>query len=160
MTLRELSPADADFFYKLNADPEVMRYTGDAPFASEEEARSFLSGYDAYERFGMGRWAMVAKDDGRLLGWCGLKTDAESGEVDLGFRLFRRKWGLGYASEAAEACLAWGHRQAGLPRILGRVMVGNIASVRVLEKIGMTRIGPGTCGGEQAILFESLLSIP
>ena len=55
--LREFHISDAPALYELNSDPEVMRYTGDKPFSSIAEAESFVQNYDAYEKYGFGRWA-------------------------------------------------------------------------------------------------------
>ena len=100
--LRELTPDDAHAVFELNADPEVLRFTGDVAFASLDDARRFLETYSDYRRNGFGRWAAVLRESGAFLGWCGLKRDA-SGEVDIGYRLLRAHWGRGYATEAARA---------------------------------------------------------
>lgn len=144
--LREMTPDDAPFAFELNNDPEVIRFTGDDAFASVEAARSFLEAYADYRKFGRGRWAVIRKDDHAFLGWCGLKFHADSGETDIGFRLMRRYWNMGYSTEAAKACLHYGFIHLGLYSIMAQVMEPNQASIRVLEKIGMTR--------ERACLFD------
>ncbi|MBL8002624.1 MAG: GNAT family N-acetyltransferase [Flavobacteriales bacterium] len=136
MLLREIVPADAPFFHELNADPEVMRWTGDEPFPDLAATEAFIRAYPAYRDDGFGRWAMVRLSDGEMLGWCGLRRQSD-GEVDLGYRLFRRHWGQGYATEAALACVHHGFAVLGLPAIIGRAARANHASVRVLEKVGM-----------------------
>lgn len=136
ITLRELREDDAAELFALNADPEVLRYTGDSAFASIEAARVFLRGYDAYAKHGMGRWAVIRDAGAELLGWCGLRFDPTTGEVDLGFRLHRRCWGQGYATEAARLTVRHGFDTLGLQRLIGRAAVQNVASVRVLEKCG------------------------
>lgn len=135
--LREMDPADGVTMYELNSDPLVIRYTGDPPFENAEAATEFLRRYDAYRKFGMGRWAVVKKDDQQILGWCGLKFLADEDEVDLGYRFFRKYWGQGYATETALACIKYGFENLHLNRIIGRAAVENIASVRVLEKCGL-----------------------
>jgi ribosomal-protein-alanine N-acetyltransferase len=145
LAFREFSLDDAPALYRLNADPEVIRYTGDPPFASPHEALSFLLNYDAYRVDGYGRWAVISKDNREFLGWCGLKNTA--GDVDLGYRFFRSAWGQGYATEAALACLDYGFRQLDMKRIIARVLPENTASCRVLEKAGMTFSGFGPCKG-------------
>ncbi len=142
LLLREFREEDASFFFELNEDPEVVRYTGDPPFGSVEEARQFLRDYGQYEKFGYGRWAVLLKGEEKdgspaWIGWCGLKYTPELDETDIGFRFFRRYWGQGYATEAARACLDYGFGALGLKQVVGRVMKGNKASIRVLEKIGM-----------------------
>jgi ribosomal-protein-alanine N-acetyltransferase len=152
--LREIVPDDAPFFFALNADPEVVRYTGDGPFVSVEAAREFIENYRDYRDHGVGRWAIVDREDGGLHGWCGLKRRPD--EVDLGYRLFRRSWGRGIATETGRACLAFGFQDLGLERIVAEAAVENAASVRVLEKLGMRRTGPAHIDALDAIGFELL----
>lgn len=135
--LREMNPGDAPHAYRLNADPKVLRFTGDKPFADEAEARRFLEQYDHYRRYGFGRWAVCRQEDDAFLGWCGLKYTEVADEYDIGFRFFREYWGQGYATEAARACIALGFEAFQLPEIVGRAMRENTASVKVLEKIGL-----------------------
>jgi RimJ/RimL family protein N-acetyltransferase len=151
--LREIGPADAENAYLLNLDREVLRYTGDVPFSSVEAAREFLEGYDHYRKYGFGRWAVIRKADEEFLGWCGLKYTPELDEYDIGFRLFRCYWNKGYASEAAEACLQLGFSKFGMQRIVGRVMTGNLASARVLEKIGLRFHAPYCFDGEAGAMY-------
>ena len=73
-----------------------------------------------------------------FLGFCGLRRDNPTPEVDLGFRFFRRFWAKGFATEAARAALAAGFGQFGLNEIIGRTMRENLASTSVLKKLGMT----------------------
>lgn len=136
--LREMNPEDAEFFYLLNLDPEVVRYTGDEPVASVADAIRFLEKYDQYTRYGFGRWAVIRKEDDEFLGWCGLKYSPELDEVDVGFRFFKKYWNRGYATESARACVEWGMDQLEVDEIVGRAMKENTASIRVLEKIGLT----------------------
>ncbi|MCW5900271.1 MAG: GNAT family N-acetyltransferase [Flavobacteriales bacterium] len=152
--LREMTPDDADHAFLLNSDPEVVRYTGDGPFASVEEARAFLAAYPDYRRHGFGRWAMMRTADDAWLGWCGLKR-LEDGTVDLGYRLLREHWGRGYATEAAQASLELGFGQFGLETIVGRVAQGNIASIRVLEKLGMRYWKTDVCDHDpEALIYR------
>ena len=137
--LRELTEDDAENFYDLNLDPDVLQYTGDSIFESIDDARFFLHNYtNVYRKTGMGRWAVIRKEDDAFLGWCGLKYSEDTKETDLGFRFFKKYWGHGYATEAAKACVALGFSTLGLSFIIGRAMEANSASVRVLEKAGFT----------------------
>lgn len=140
LVLREATLENAPLFYELNNDPQVIQYTGDPPFASIQKAREFLSSYiPCYDRYGMGRWTVTTKKDERVLGWCGLKWHPEDGAVDVGFRLMRKYWNQGYATEAASGCLMYGFEALGLEKIIGSAQRENTASIRVLEKMGMTR---------------------
>lgn len=134
--LRELTVDDAMSFYELNENPKVIQYTGDRPFKSVEEAISFLQNYTDYEENGYGRWAVIDKSNNEFLGWCGLKYDSSKEETDLGFRFFEKFWNRGVATESAIACLKYGLDQLKIKKIVGRAMSDNIASIKVLQKLG------------------------
>ncbi len=133
---REFTLTDPPEFFALNADPEVMRFTGDKPFSSMAGAEELIKGYHCYRTDGYGRWTVVRTDDGAVLGWCGLRKQA-SGEVDLGYRFHRKFWGQGYATEAALVSVRLGFERFSLSHIIGRVARANVGSIRVLEKCGL-----------------------
>ena len=135
--LQQFSPTDAGTMFRLNSDPEVMRYTGDVPFTSVAEAAAFLENYSAYKNFGYGRWMIFSNIDNEPYGWCGLKLDPEINQVDLGFRLFRKYWNNGVATETGKACLDYAFNNLKLSRVVGRAHSDNKASIRVLQKLGM-----------------------
>jgi [ribosomal protein S5]-alanine N-acetyltransferase len=137
LILRPFAIQDAAGLFALNADPEVLKYTGDSPFANVESATEFIRSYDAYTRWGYGRWAMILKESDQFIGWCGLRFSEQTQETDLGFRLVRSHWGKGLATAAANASVKYGFQQLRLPQIVGRAMKENQASIRVLEKCGM-----------------------
>ncbi|QDF01498.1 GNAT family N-acetyltransferase [Myxococcus xanthus] len=155
LLIREFIPADAESFYLLNADPEVIRYTGDEAFADIAAAREFLRGYDHYEKYGFGRWAVIRKEDGEFLGWCGLKYSPEVDECDVGFRFFTKHWNRGYATEAARASLDYGLSHLQMKTIVGRAMKANTASVRVLEKIGMVYWKAMAFHGDEGVVYRT-----
>ena len=138
LLLRELEEADGDQFYKLSLDPDVLTYTGDPPFESVEKAAEFLKDYYQYKLYGYGRWATILKETGEFLGWCGLRRNDLMNQTDLGFRFYKQFWNKGYATEAGLACIHYAFNKLGLTRIVGNVMKENRASIRVLEKCGMT----------------------
>lgn len=138
LLLRELSIDDAANFHALNENPNVIQFTGDKPFEDVEEARIFLGNYKDYERNGYGRWAVINKVDNEFLGWCGLKYDASKDETDIGFRFFQKHWNKGFATESAMACLNYGFSLLGIQTIVGRAMSENVASIKVLQKLGLT----------------------
>lgn len=146
LVLREFDISDAQSMYELNLDPEVIKYTGDPPFKSLDEAKTFLENYQDYQKNGFGRWAMITKEENEFIGWCGLKLNEET-YIDLGFRIFRKHWGKGYATEAARACINYGFNQLGFKQIIGRVVAENVASIKVLEKIGMQYWKNDMCNG-------------
>lgn len=152
--LREMTPEDAENLYRLNLDWENIKYTGDKPFESIEEAKQFLENYTPYNVYGFGRWAVIDKVTEVFLGWCGLKYTPESDEYDIGFRLFKEHWNKGIASEAAQACIDYGISRLGLTRIIGRAMSENIGSIRVLEKIGLKYLQEYDFEGKAGVIYE------
>ena len=137
LVLRELNVSDSEQFFLLNSNPEVLKYTGDQAFLSISDAESFLKNYTDYQLNGFGRWAVISKESSEFLGWCGLKLNEEK-MIDLGFRFFQKEWGKGYASESGKASLDVGFKQLQMKEIIGRASIDNKASVRVLEKLGMS----------------------
>jgi ribosomal-protein-alanine N-acetyltransferase len=135
--LREWNIKDSENLYQLNLNPNVVKYTGDKAFESIAEAENFLANYKDYEINGFGRWAVNTKSNGEFLGWCGLKYVKELNETDIGFRFFEEHWNKGFATESAKACLKYGFENLNLKTIIGRAMAENVASQKVLEKIGM-----------------------
>lgn len=134
--LRELHPSDAQVFFELNNDPEVIKYTGDTPFKSISEAKQFLHDYDHFQKYQRGRWVVCDKGTNEVLGWCGLKYHKVSGENDLGYRLFRKHWNKGYATESSHLVLQYGFRRLGLDNVIARAVKANIASTKVMQKLG------------------------
>lgn len=141
LIVRELDEDDAEAVLAFNGDPLVMRTTGEPLWSDLAETRRRLRDYPDYREHGHGRWGLVLRGEGRLIGFNGLKYLPELGEVDLGYRLRRDCWGRGFATESSLAIARFGFEVLGLERILGLVLPGNHASVRVLEKIGMRREG-------------------
>ena len=152
LILRELTVADALHFFQLNSNPDVLRYTGDVPFKSISEAGNFLENYREYENNGYGRWAVISKDSGVFLGWCGLKLNEENW-VDLGYRFFQEEWGKGYATESAAASLDYGFNHLNIKEIIGRSDMRNLASIRVLEKLGMHFWKKDKCPGIENTVY-------
>ena len=153
---RAFTLGDSEVFLRLNSHPEVMRFTGEPPLSSLEDARQAIADYPEFETVGYGRWACVLKETRDVIGFCGLKYLPELNEVDVGFRFLPEYWGQGIATEASAACIAFGFDVLKLERILGLVLPDNGASIRVLEKCGMTRSGDVTYDGERALKYEIL----
>lgn len=137
LVLREMVVEDANDMFELNADTEVIQYTGNVAFKDVKEAQEFLRNYTHYIEYGFGRWAMIRKEDQAFIGWCGLKYIPEVDEIDIGYRLFKKYWNQAYATEAAKACLEYGFNVLKINTIVGRARAENKASIKVLEKIGL-----------------------
>ena len=152
--LRHLTADDALNFYNLNTNTEVLKYTGDVPFENIDAARNFLKAYDQYQKYSVGRMAVISKAEKEFIGWCGLKYSPELDEYDLGFRFFRKFWNMGYATETAKACIDFGFDKLKLNKIVGRAIKENVASIRVLEKIGMVYQKELNLNGQIWVIYE------
>lgn len=152
--LRNLTINDAEDFYALNLDKEVLKYTGDQPFENIEKAKNFLINYDQYQNYGVGRLAVIEKATSKFIGWCGLKYNSKKDEYDIGFRFFRAYWNKGFATETAKRCLDYGFKDLGIQRIVGRAMKENTSSIKVLEKNGMTFKETFDFDGHEGVIYE------
>lgn len=101
---------------------------------TQEDARRFLAGIDLNEKVWLGIWA---RTDGLLIGGVGLVLNAQHQNAELGYWIGVRYWGKGYASEAAEEMLRHGFQDLELHRVFASHFKGNLASGRVLTKLGM-----------------------
>jgi RimJ/RimL family protein N-acetyltransferase len=138
LLLRPFTLDDTEAFYKLLSDPQILRFTGETPVTNVDAAREILLARPLrdYAVHGFGRHAAVEKSSGEVVGFCGLKINHD-GDIDIGYRFLTRCWGLGYATESAREVMRWGRKELGLPRIVGRVVRDNAASVHVLQKLGL-----------------------
>lgn len=152
--LRELSVDDAVHFYKMNSDQEVLKYTGDKPFSSLNQAKQFLLNYNEYEKHNMGRWAVCDKKTDVFLGWCGLKFHPNENKVEVGYRFYKTNWNNGYATESCQAAINYGFKNLNLKTIYAHAHIDNYASHKVLEKCNMNFIKTFNYTGMPANLYK------
>jgi RimJ/RimL family protein N-acetyltransferase len=139
LRLRRLTPADAPFILRLLNDPSFLRYVGDRGIRTLEDAEGFIRTVPMtlYEKYGFGHFLTERKEDGAMLGICGLiKRDALE-DVDIGYSLLPEHWSKGYAIEAARATLEYAKTTAGLRRVVAIVSPQNEASLKVLARLGL-----------------------
>jgi RimJ/RimL family protein N-acetyltransferase len=138
LRLRPVQPPDRDDLYRLEQDPDVMRYlNGGRPtplVPVKPEASPYLMprGFEPEVR------AVIAREGGAFMGWVALFVDQDAGE--LGYRLGRAYWGQGLATEAGQALIDDGFSRLGLARIKAVTMAVNTQSRRVMEKLGLQRV--------------------
>ena len=143
LTLRPFRADDAQEHYDcLVSRPEAMRFLpGGVPGTPADSERITTFFAEHWERRGYGVWA-VCDATGAMLGQCGLNDVAQRDCVEVLYAFAPEHWGHGYATESGEAAVRYGFETVGLPALCGYVVAKNTASVRVLEKLGMTRQGP------------------
>lgn len=139
LVLRHLTLNDAPFIVELLNEPSFLRFIGDRGVRSQQDARQYiLNGPIAsYKRNGFGLWLTFLKETGDPIGICGLLKRDSLPDADVGFAFLPAHWRQGYAFEAASAVVAHGRRSLGLKRILAITAPDNLASIALLEKMGM-----------------------
>jgi RimJ/RimL family protein N-acetyltransferase len=138
LELRDLDPEDFEFVHRYSSDPQVTRYLAWGP-NTEAETRAFLLRAQTHAAarprrdFELG---VVDRSSGELIGGCGLHSRREaSREYETGYCLRRDWWARGVGSETLAALLDYGFRNLRAHRIYAQVSPGNIASVRILERL-------------------------
>ena len=136
LRLRMFSPEDLDNLTALILDPDVMRYVGNGtPGTIEETNNALQSIIKHWETHGFGRWAAVDKETDEFVGFGGLRSLLGTPEVVYHFA--RAWWGRGLATELARASLRYWFEEHRFDRIVAIAKPANVASVHVMEKIGM-----------------------
>ncbi|MCP3984270.1 MAG: GNAT family N-acetyltransferase, partial [bacterium] len=125
------------------------------PLPSLDAAREAIASYPDWDTVGYGRWASVLKETRAVIGFCGLKYLPELDAVDVGYRFLPKYWGRGLATEACRASLDFGFTTLELEQIIGLVLPENVASIRVLEKVGMQPDGEVVYDGEHALRYST-----
>ncbi|MCW3094364.1 MAG: acetyltransferase, ribosomal protein N-acetylase [Ferruginibacter sp.] len=146
LILREILPTDIEGMYELDSDPEVHKHLGNKPVTSREQIADVIDFIrQQYIHNGIGRWAIIDKKTKDFIGWTGMKyvTDLINNHknyYDLGYRLLKRYWGQGIATEAAIASLNYAFDKLNADEVYAIAECENDGSNKVLKKIGLTLI--------------------
>jgi RimJ/RimL family protein N-acetyltransferase len=140
LRLRRWQEADREPFAAINADPLVMEHFPDC--LSRRQSDDLIEKIEAgFEAHGYGLWALEVRASGEFVGFTGLAKPSFKAHftpaVEIGWRLATVAWGNGYATEAAQAALAFGFEQVGLTEIVSFTTAANVRSRAVMERIGM-----------------------
>ena len=132
--------ASADGLFRLSTDPEVMRYFPSTP--SRAAIDGLVERHNGNLAAGRpGLYAVRVGETSEFIGFVGLATPTFEAAftpcVEVGWRLARKAWGKGYATEAGRACLAHGFDTLGLPEIVSFTAVLNTPSIAVMRRLGM-----------------------
>ena len=139
LLLRPVELQDVDDIYAYASDPEFGRYLPvPRPYtysdAAKYVAQQVLSEWTIRPHF-----AIVL--NGRVIGGTGLRISERDQIGELGYAIARTHWGMGITTEASRAVMDWGFRKLALHKVFARADLRNMASWRVMEKLGMTREG-------------------
>jgi RimJ/RimL family protein N-acetyltransferase len=154
LLLRPFAPGDAALVQAVYSDPEVMRYVATGPMEDFLLIERLLEDYMAHQRrHGFSFWAVIERSSGTLIGDAGL-YQTPAGEVELGYTLGAAWWGRGYATEAAGRWLSVAFGELGLDEVVALAEPANVASLRVLDKLGMRPDGERIAFGRPHAVYR------
>jgi RimJ/RimL family protein N-acetyltransferase len=138
LVIRPFEPErDAEPLHELWGDAEAMQFVPSGPRASVDQTRELLESLSGRAPEGLGFWALEERGGGRLVGGVGLFPLAWKGpELELAYHVVPAAWGRGYATEAGGASIRWAFEELGYERLVSICVPANIASRRVMEKLG------------------------
>ena len=143
LQLRPFGDSDADALFSLHSNLRVMRYWDAPAWTEPPRAERFIAACGEMVAAGTGtRLAVDRRSDGMFIGWCSLtRWNPQYRSASMGYCFDDATWGQGYATEAGGALLQWGFDSLELNRVQAETDTRNVASARVLEKLGFVREG-------------------
>ena len=141
LLLRKMQMYDLEDYYAYSSQPEVARYNSWKPPQSLAECRKFFTTrvIERYQRMQLTPWGVIDKATWRLVGLCGFTewypVDARA---EIAYGISKTYWGRGYIPEAVRMVLAFGFRVLGFEHIQAACVIENVASERVMQKVGMS----------------------
>jgi ribosomal-protein-alanine N-acetyltransferase len=138
LSLRPFEMSDVNTLHRILSDGDILQYFPDPKAPSKTRVKSIIEKQlDHWGVHGFGWWAVEPLNWHEMIGWCGLRYLDETDEVEVAYLLGRNYWRQGLATEAARASLNFGFDELKLEKIIAIVHPENLASRRVLEKLGM-----------------------
>lgn len=140
LLLRIYKPEELEIVYKMLADKNVTRfYPPGFSITREEVLASLPRRFKHWRERGFGQLGVFEKENENLLGYCGLQPFDNTPEIEIYYGFFEAAWGKGYATEAARAMLRFGFENTNLDKISAGTHPDNVASQKVLQKIGLEK---------------------
>lgn len=145
--LRVYEPEDLDARHAIRNDPDVYQYFPPyySPPAKEKVCEGISRNNRRWQENGWGEFAVIEKSSGELIGYCGLMNLDNTEEIEIYYGFPKKYWGKGYATEAARAVLKFAFDGAKLATVVAVTNPKNIASQKVLQKIGLKYQGEIDC---------------
>lgn len=140
--MRQMYPTDAEAVFNIFSNEEVTRYYDLEAFTSIEQATQLIERQTVRFEQGEGlRWGIALKGDNVIIGTCGFIFDESSAQAGLGYDLSQAFWRRGIMTEALGSIIKFGFDRLALNRIQALVMLENMASVKLLHKLGFQEEG-------------------
>lgn len=140
LILRPMLATDLDDLLLIFTDSKVMASFGGELFTRTQMERWLQRNLTHQDEFGYGLFSVLLKENKKLIGDCGLEQMEDQGAAELGYDFRSDFWNQGYATEAALAVRDYAFDVLQLPQLISLIRVGNLASKRVAEKVGMKLI--------------------
>lgn len=162
LSVREMTPEDAGFYLEMLNDPDFVSNIADRGVSTVEQALENLRErvFASYEAHGFGMYLVSRKSDGEAIGMAGLVKRDFLKHVDVGYAFLPRGRGAGFATEAAAGVIDFARRNFGFKRLAAITAPDNIASVRVLEKLGFRKRGTVQFPDDGDICAHFILKLP
>jgi RimJ/RimL family protein N-acetyltransferase len=140
LLIRELTVDDAEFIFGLVNEPSFLKNIGDKGVRNLEDARKFIleGPWASHRERGYGQFLVELKEGGDPIGVCGLLFRESLNVSDIGCAYLPQYWRRGFAYEAACAVMEYGRETLGIEKIVGLTSKENLASIKALEKLGMS----------------------
>lgn len=139
LTLRYITSRDAEALMAILGDAEVMQFSIIGIHSSKQIKQFIEQRLISYLEDGFGLYALVHKQNQELIGYCGffIQSIEQQKEVEVGYRLAKKYWGQGLATEAAKAVVEYGQQRFNFRRFVCLIEIKNNRSIRVAQKLGM-----------------------
>ena len=156
LLLRQFEERDVDALAAMYADPGMMQFLGTGSTFSRDETWRAISGMlGHWVMRGYGMWAVEERETGFMVGRVGFINPAGWPGFELGWVIDRKRWGRGYAPEAAAVALTYAKDVLRQQRVISLIRPGNAASIRVAEKIGERREGSVQLFDRESLIYAS-----
>ena len=154
LAMRPFVPEDIEAVHAYRRDPDVMRFTGGPDRSLEDTSRTIEMYRRCQDEYGFSKWAVVLKGTGELVGDSGLLPMNDVPEFELGYRLARRFWSLGLATECGRAWLRAAFLHLNLERVFAHSDERHDVSIRVMRKLGMEFDGQARIAGIHCSVYR------
>ena len=141
LILRRLHTDDYEDYCEMLMQREVSKWLGSGKDFTREDVKKMMDGFERlWEKNGYGVWAVISKEDKKLIGHCGFLPIANSSEIELLYAFSQKYWGHGYASEATKAAMAYAKDVYKWNSLVALAYNDNKSSINVLTKLGFRYI--------------------
>lgn len=155
--LREFEKSDLEKLSEIYSDINVMKYIATGIVLNKEQTSKLLDHWinEYYNKLGYGIWAVECKQTKELIGQCGFNNLPGNAGVEIAYLLSQKYWHRGFATEISSATLKYGFEILGFKKIFALCYPDNLASINVLNKIGMIPEGHKTFYGVDFLFYKT-----